>query len=84
MNFIRASGLPSRSCQSPLPSTESMSRTDSPSKIIKLDTVRVIAEKVSKALLWVPFHGWGNRGPGLQPVLAPHPASVVFPLLEAL
>ena len=48
---------PPESCHLPLPSTESVLRTDSPSKIVKLDTVRVIAEKVSRALLWVPFHG---------------------------
>uniref|UniRef100_A0A452S6W4 Tight junction protein 3 n=1 Tax=Ursus americanus TaxID=9643 RepID=A0A452S6W4_URSAM len=34
-----------------LPSTDSVLRTDSPSKVIKLDTVRVIAEKNKHALL---------------------------------
>ena len=53
------------------PSTDSVSRTDSPSKIIKLDTVRVIAENVSRAQLCAPFQGLGNQGPGLQPVPAP-------------
>lgn len=31
-------------------SSESVSRTDNPSKIIKLDTVRVIAERVSTGM----------------------------------
>lgn len=44
-------------CQSfhhPPPSPESVLRPDSPSKVIKLDAVRVIAEKVSRALPGLP------------------------------
>lgn len=47
--FCGGSGGRTRSegCAAP-PPAESVSRTDSPSKVIKLDTVRVIAEKVRR------------------------------------
>lgn len=55
--------------------TDSVLRADSPSKIIKLDTVRLIAEKVSRALLWVSSHlmDWETEAP--EPNLSPTPDS---------
>lgn len=47
-------------------STETVSRMDSPSKIIKLDTVRVIAEKVSLPHSGSRFRVAKRRQPGLE------------------
>lgn len=70
-----------------LPSPESVSRTDSPSKIIKLDTVRLIAERVSTAPLWAA--SWvGRLRPGCRRhgLARSHPTPHLprSPLLEAL
>lgn len=69
LEFEQLGERPSEAAGFSLPSTDSVLRTDSPSKVIKLDTVRVIAEKVSRVLLWVPFQGGEPRR--RPPVLAP-------------
>lgn len=61
LEFEQLGEHPSEAAGFSLPSTDSVLRTDSPSKVIKLDTVRVIAEKVSRVLLWVPFQGGGTK-----------------------